>query len=130
MKIRTLACMAATLPCLGVAYGQTSPETQPAASSGSVVSMEAIKVEASADASAGGLAAPFAGGQVAGGGRVGVLGTQDNLSTPFSITSYTNELIQDKQARSVGDVLQNDAGVRVARGFGNFQESYFIRGFI
>ncbi|MFY0476905.1 TonB-dependent receptor [Achromobacter marplatensis] len=130
MKIRTLACMAATLPCLGVAYGQTSPETPPAAANGSVVSMEAIKVEASADASAGGLAAPFAGGQVASGGRVGVLGTQDNLSTPFSITSYTNELIQDKQARSVGDVLQNDAGVRVARGFGNFQESYFIRGFI
>ncbi|WZB68735.1 Plug domain-containing protein [Achromobacter xylosoxidans] len=52
------------------------------------------------------------------------------MSTPFSVTSYTNELIQDKQARSVGDVLQNDAGVRVARGFGNFQESYFIRGFI
>ena len=52
------------------------------------------------------------------------------MDTPFSITSYTNELIQDRQARSVGDVLQNDAGVRVARGFGNFQESYFIRGFI
>ena len=50
------------------------------------------------------------------------------MDTPFSITSYTNELIQDRQARSVGDVLQNDAGVRVARGFGNFQESYFIRG--
>lgn len=30
----------------------------------------------------------------------------------------------------MGDVLQNDPGVRVARGFGNFQESYFIRGFI
>lgn len=127
MKIRTLACVAATLPCLGAAYGQTAPAAQPG---DATVSMEAIKVEASADASAGGLAAPFAGGQVATGGRVGILGTQDNLSTPFSITSYTNELIQDKQARSVGDVLQNDSGVRVARGFGNFQESYFIRGFI
>ncbi|MFP5341226.1 MAG: TonB-dependent receptor plug domain-containing protein, partial [Gammaproteobacteria bacterium] len=49
---------------------------------------------------------------------------------PFSITSYTNELIQDRQARSVGEVLQNDPGVRVARGFGNFQEAYFIRGFV
>ncbi|KAG1381234.1 hypothetical protein G6F59_017924 [Rhizopus arrhizus] len=65
MKIRTLACVAATLPCLGVVYGQTAPQAQPAAPNGSVVSMEAIKVEASADASAGGLAAPFAGGQVA-----------------------------------------------------------------
>lgn len=33
-------------------------------------------------------------------------------------------------ARSVGEVLQNDPTVRVARGFGNFQESYFIRGFV
>lgn len=64
------------------------------------------------------------------GGRAGILGTRDNMETPFSITSYTNELIQDRQARSVGEVLQNDSTVRVARGFGNFQESYFIRGFI
>ena len=125
MKIRTLACVVAALPYTALHAQSAAP-----AADGSVVSMEAIKVEASADASAGGLAQPYAGGQVARGGRVGVLGTQDIMSTPFSITSYTNELIQDKQARSVGDVLQNDPGVRVARGFGNFQESYFIRGFI
>jgi len=52
------------------------------------------------------------------------------MDTPFSAISYTNELILDRHARSVGDVLQNDPTVRVARGFGNFQESYFIRGFI
>jgi DNA gyrase/topoisomerase IV subunit A len=67
---------------------------------------------------------------VARGGRVGILGNQDMMSTPFSGTSYTHELIQNQQARSVADVLQNDPTVRVARGFGNFQESYFIRGFI
>lgn len=119
-----LAYVVAALP-----YAVHAQSAAPADDAG-VVSMDAIKVEASADASAGGLAQPYAGGQVARGGRVGVLGTQDIMSTPFSITSYTNELIQDKQARSVGDVLQNDSGVRVARGFGNFQESYFIRGFI
>jgi iron complex outermembrane receptor protein len=69
------------------------------------------------------------GGQVARGGRVGILGNQDVMSSSFSVTSFTNELIQNQQARSVGDVLQNDPSVRVARGFGNFQESYFIRGF-
>lgn len=52
------------------------------------------------------------------------------METPFNTTAYTNELIQDQQAKSVGDVLLNDPSVRVARGFGNFQESYFIRGFI
>ncbi len=92
--------------------------------------MEPITVEASADASAEGLSSVYPGGQVARGGRAGILGTRDNADTPFSITSYTSELIQDKQARSVGDVLQNDPSVRVARGFGNFQESYFIRGFV
>ena len=29
----------------------------------------------------------------------------------------------------MADVLQNDPSVRVARGFGNFQEVYIIRGF-
>ncbi|WP_326535900.1 TonB-dependent receptor [Pseudorhodoferax sp.] len=92
-------------------------------------SLSAVTVNASADASAEGLSPAFAGGQVARGGRAGILGTRDNMETPFSITAYTNELIQDRQARSVGEVLQNDPTVRVARGFGNFQEAYYIRGF-
>jgi iron complex outermembrane recepter protein len=91
---------------------------------------QTIVISASADASAAGLAKPYAGGQVARGGRAGILGTRDAMDSPFAITAYTNELIQDRQARSVGEVLQNDPGVRVARGFGNFQESYFIRGFL
>lgn len=48
---------------------------------------------AGADASAQGLAKPYAGGQVARGARAGVLGTQDFMETPFSATSYTSELI-------------------------------------
>ncbi len=92
--------------------------------------LDSMTVTASADASAEGLAPAFEGGQVAEGGRAGILGTKDHLETPFSITSYTNEFIQDRQAQSVGDVLRADPGVRVARGFGNFQEAYFIRGFI
>ncbi len=91
--------------------------------------LETVNVTASADASAGGLKAPYAGGQVARGGRVGLFGSLDNLSTPFNITSYTSKLIGDQQANSVGDVLQNDPTVRVARGFGNFQQTYLIRGF-
>lgn len=92
--------------------------------------LSTVTVNASADASAQGLSPAYPGGQVARGGRAGILGTRDNMETPFSITSYTNEFIQDRQARSVGEVLQNDPTVRMARGFGNFQESYFIRGFI
>ena len=69
---------------------------------------------ASADASAGGLKAPYAGGQVARGGRIGILGSQDIMETPFSTTNYTQKLIQDQQAQSIADVLKNDPAVRAA----------------
>ncbi|MFT4020929.1 MAG: TonB-dependent receptor [Acinetobacter sp.] len=87
-------------------------------------------IHVSADASSDGLTESFAGGQVAKGGRVGLFGNQDNLSTPFQLTSYTNRYIQEHQAKSVGDILQGDPSVRVAQGYGNWQETYFIRGFL
>ncbi|MBL8545954.1 MAG: TonB-dependent siderophore receptor [Hyphomonadaceae bacterium] len=76
-----------------------------------------------------GLTDPYAGGQVARGGRVGLFGNLDMMDAPFAGTAYTEDLIHDQQARSVGDILQNDPVVRVAKGFGNFQELYVIRGF-
>lgn len=75
------------------------------------------------------LPPPAAGGQVATGGRVGLFGNMDVMDTPFSSSSYTEELIRDQQSRSIGDVLQNDPTVRVSKGFGNFQELYVVRGF-
>ncbi|MBP0599384.1 TonB-dependent siderophore receptor [Herbaspirillum sp. LeCh32-8] len=89
-----------------------------------------VTVNASADASADGLPKEFAGGQVARGSRLGVLGNVDNLDSPVRSMAYTQQLIQDQQAHGVGDVLKNDPVVRTTRGFGNFQESYMIRGFI
>lgn len=91
--------------------------------------MQTVVVSASADASAEGLPKAYAGGQVARGGRLGLMGNMDIMDTPFNTTNYTLSLIQDQQARSVADVLQNDPSVRVARGFGNYQELYVIRGF-
>ncbi|BET68561.1 TonB-dependent siderophore receptor [Opitutales bacterium ASA1] len=93
-----------------------------------VVELDEMLVTASADASAEGLRPVYAGGQVATGGRVGLLGSMDFLSTPFSLTSYTQELIENQQSASVGEVLLNDPAVRVARGFGNFQQLYMVRG--
>lgn len=72
---------------------------------------------------------PYAGEQVARGGRAGLLGNLDMMEAPFSGTAYTQSLIRNQQARSVGDVLLNDPVVRVAKGFGNFQELYLVRGF-
>src|SRR6201996_5450344 len=90
--------------------------------------LDTIVVTASADASAKGVQPAYAGGQVARGGRVGIFGSQDIMDTPFSITNFTQQLVQDTQAASVGDVLQNDGAVRIARGFGNFQQLYVVRG--
>jgi len=105
---------------------QTTPQAEPAATE---PPMQTVVVTASADASAQGLPSDYAGGQVARGGRIGLLGNVDIMSTPFNTTNYTHALIQDQQARSVADVVQNDPSVRVARGFGNYQELYVIRGF-
>jgi len=91
--------------------------------------MQTVVVSASADASADGLPKAYAGGQVARGGRLGLLGNVDMMDTPFNTINFTQALIQDQQSRSVADVLQNDPGVRIARGFGNYQELYVIRGF-
>ena len=71
----------------------------------------------------------YAGDQLARGGRAGMLGNLDMMDAPFAGLSYTQQLIRDQQAKSVADVLQNDPVVRVAKGFGNFQELYVIRGF-
>ncbi|MDP0489953.1 MAG: TonB-dependent receptor [Verrucomicrobiota bacterium JB023] len=93
-----------------------------------LVTIEETVVEASADASEEGLPEALPGGQVASGSRNGFLGALDNMETPFTTTSYTAQLIDDQQAQTVGDVLLNDPAVRLARGFGNFQQTYIIRG--
>ena len=71
----------------------------------------------------------FAGGQVSRGGRAGILGNLDMMDSPFASTNFTADIIREQQARSIADVLQNDPVVRVAKGFGNFQELYVMRGF-
>lgn len=75
------------------------------------------------------LAPAYAGGQVARGGRVGLFGALDVMDAPFSATNYTEELVRNQQATGIGDVLKNEPTVRVAKGFGNFQELYVVRGF-
>ncbi len=75
------------------------------------------------------LPAAYAGGQVARGGRVGLLGNRDMLDTPFSTTQYTAQLVEDQQAQTIGDVLLNDPSVRNTYGRGAGREEFNIRGF-
>lgn len=75
------------------------------------------------------LPTEYAGGQVARGARIGMLGNQDMQDVPFSAASYTNELIESRQARSLGEVLASDPAIRQSNGFGNFSQVFVVRGF-
>lgn len=77
----------------------------------------------------GDLLPSYAGGQVATGGSMGLLGATDVMDNPFSTTNYTSELVQDQQARTLADVLVNDASVRTTTSTGGFGEDFHIRGF-
>ncbi|MGX8883565.1 TonB-dependent siderophore receptor [Methylovorus sp. SPW-M1] len=58
------------------------------------------------------LPSAYAGGQVARGSRLGLLGNKDVLDTPFNTTSYTAELMENQQAITAADVVLNDPSVR------------------
>lgn len=76
-----------------------------------------------------GIQKPHAGGQVARGGSVGLLGANDTMNVPFSTINYTAELLQDQQVRTLADVVINDASVRLTTGSGGFDDTFQIRGF-
>ncbi len=106
--------------CSSYAFAQESSD------SNDQLTMDTVTITGSSQVE---LTSEYAGGQVARGGRAGLLGNLDYLDAPFSGTAYTSELVLNQQSQSVGDVLQNDPVVRVAKGFGNFQEVYILRGF-
>lgn len=89
--------------------------------------LEAVTVTGSALDT--GLPPVYAGGQVASGGRIGLLGNMSDMDTPFSATQYTSKLIEDQQAQNIGDVLVNDPSVRNTYSRGAGRDEFNIRGF-
>ncbi len=86
-------------------------------------------VDVTADGGPAALPSPYAGGQVAQGGSLGLLGTRSVMDSPFSTTSYTSELIEDQQGRTAADTLINDSSVRLTTGSNGFDDTFQIRGF-
>lgn len=107
-----------------VAHAQTAPKAQQAAAEDERTLPE-VKVTAERT---GELSSAYAGGQVARGGRLGLLGNADVMKTPFSVSSYTSQMMQDQQAVTVADVLAKDSSVRSSQ-TGGVVDSFFIRGF-
>jgi iron complex outermembrane receptor protein len=116
-----------TLIALFCSLSITAYAAEPAENNGKALVLDDVNVNAQAP-SPSALPPVFAGGQVARGGQLGVLGNQDIMDVPFSVSSYTEQLIQDQQAEDVADVLLNDASVRQASGFSNQSQIFMIRG--
>lgn len=123
------------LGTLAVAPASAQTAAGGTASSGDVVELQTIEVagEKQVDESQSGIfgkvAPAYAGGQVAQGGSLGILGTRNVLNTPFSTVNFTEKLIQDQQARTAADTLINDASVRLTTGSNGFDDTFQIRGF-
>lgn len=104
--------------------GGTGYTLAPVASEDAALQLGATTISSSGDRTAD----TYAGGQVARTARLGVLGDRSINDVPFSVVSYTAKTIADQQARTLGDVLLNDASVRQSAGFGNFSQVFTIRG--
>ncbi|RIY42208.1 TonB-dependent receptor [Neopusillimonas maritima] len=102
------------------AGGALAQSTQPA-------TLQTITVEGSQLSD--GVMPPFAGGQVATGGSLGLLGTSNVMDSPFSTVNYTSQLVDDIQARTLADVITLDPSVRTTTSTGGFGEDFLIRGF-
>ena len=103
--------------------------TPPISAAGGAAALAEVTVRAQAER-ADGLPGTYAGGQVARGGRLGLLGNKDVMDTPFNQTSYTSEFIQNQSASTVGDMLDNEPSLRHVAGSSGGYDGYFsIRGF-
>jgi iron complex outermembrane receptor protein len=97
-----------------------------------VMQLDPVRVQAAQpplQAEIGNLPPPYAGGAVARGGRVGMLGDLDYMDTPFSTTVYTEKTIQNQQALTLQDVIAVDPTIRSIYPQGSFDDRLIIRGF-
>lgn len=75
------------------------------------------------------LSRAYAGGQMARGGRLGLLGNVDAMDAPFSMTAFTAQAIEDAQAASVADMVRRDPSVRSSGMGADNSDAFFVRGF-
>ena len=103
----------------GSAYGQSVSELAPIV----------ISTKKDATSTIGTLPEDYAGGQVAKGARLGALGNRGFMETPFNVTGYTSQTIENQGAQTVGEVMDNDPSVRNTHSSGGMLDSFYIRGF-
>lgn len=70
----------------------------------------------------------YVGGQVSTSNLMGVLGNQSFLESPVNVTGYTNELMENKQAATISEVVANDPSVK-EHSLSGASSAWKIRGF-
>lgn len=118
----------------GVAYSMSGSRsvTLVGPQAGQGIELNPITVEGAAGSrrsTIGELPPAYSGGQVATGGRLGMLGNRDIMDAPLNITSYTSQKIQDQQAKTVVDVARSDPSFRASSSSTGMLDAFFIRGF-
>ncbi|RYF23058.1 MAG: TonB-dependent siderophore receptor, partial [Comamonadaceae bacterium] len=91
--------------------------------------LQEVTVTAAAPVQPDDLSPAYAGGQVARGARLGMLGQTDVMDAPFHITSYTSRSLEDRQVTTLGEALSVDPSVRSAAPSGDVADAFFVRGF-
>lgn len=130
MSVLVLRCATTHLSVstLAIALGLSAIATTTVAQeANSQVVLPVITVEAQPVAPT--LSAPYAGGQVAQGGSLGLLGTNNVMDIPFSTLNYTSLQIDESQAYTLTNVITRDASVRATTSTEGFGENFQIRGF-
>lgn len=91
-----------------------------------------VPVTASAESAPGQPPLPFAGGQVARGARIGVLGDRDIFESPVSVVGFTTETVLNQQARTMAEVLRNDTSVKITQNTNSSgtDDVFNLRGFL
>jgi iron complex outermembrane receptor protein len=121
----------------GIPYRFTSPNSvsvgaAPSGASGAI-QLDPVQVQGfpvPQQAMIDNLPPAYAGGQVATGGQLGLLGNRDVMDTPFNQTSYTAKKAKDQQATTIREVLIDDPSVRTVGGEGGpGVDALKVRGF-
>lgn len=119
--VRTVLLLGLTLGTLAAA-----PARAQGAAAEDVATLPGVTVREQA----GSTTAPYAGGQVSSGGRMGLLGNKDFMETPFSTISYTDKFVEDRQAKDITEVIAATDPTVFSNGItGSWSENYAIRGF-
>ncbi len=112
--------------------GATTVTLARAPDASGAVQLDPVQVQGNAvppQATIDNLPPAYAGGQVATGAQVGILGERSFMNTPFNQTSYTSDLMRNQNARTLADVVANDPSVRNAWSASSYTTPLVIRGF-